>query len=86
MASLTPNAKTPAMKIYFRLILLVFAFLPVIAVGQSVYSGKITDTQTHFPILGAEVSIIGSEVRTTTNNLGYFTLNTGSDTTPYTED
>ncbi len=86
MASLTPNAKTPAMKIYFRLILLVFAFLPVIAAGQSVYSGKVTDTQTHFPISGAEVSIIGSEAQTTTNNLGYFTLNTGSGTTPDTED
>ncbi len=74
------------MKIYFRLIQFVFAFLPVIAVGQSVYSGKVTDTQTHFPISGAVVSVIGSEAQTTTNNLGYFNLNTGSDPTPETED
>ena len=74
------------MKLYFRLIQFVFALLPVIAVGQSVYSGKVTDTQTHFPIAGAVVSAIGSEAQTTTNNLGYFTLNTGSDTTPDGED
>jgi len=70
------------MKIHFRLILFVFAFLPVLAAGQSVYSGKVTDTQTHFPIAGAEVSVIGSDVRTTTNNLGYFNLNTGIETNP----
>lgn len=74
------------MKIYFPLIQLAFALLPVFAVGQSVYSGKVTDTQTHFPISGAEVSVIGSNAKTTTNNLGYFILNTGSGTTPDTED
>ena len=53
------------------------SIIPVLALGQAIYSGKIIDTNTKNPISNAEVYIQGTSVKTTTDNLGRFSFATG---------
>lgn len=60
------------------LLLLIF-FLPVITIGQTIHAGKIIDSYTKNPISGAEISFQGTNIKTTTDSEGRFSIATGVD-------
>jgi pyruvate,water dikinase len=54
----------------------VILIIPGFTVGQTVLTGKVVDTYTQNPISGVEVSLLGGNVKATTDNMGYFSLET----------
>jgi pyruvate, water dikinase len=62
--------------LFLKLLIIVF---PVTAFGQTVYSGKIIDSYTKNPVSGAEISFQGTNLKTTTDSDGRFSLATGID-------
>jgi pyruvate, water dikinase len=59
-----------------RICYLILALIPVNQWGQSIYSGRIIDTNTKNPVSNAEVSLLGSDIKATTDNIGRFSFAT----------
>ncbi len=54
----------------------------LIATGQTIYSGKVTDLVTSHPVSGAEIRIKGFQQSVLTDDFGEFRISTGNDSLP----
>lgn len=66
------------MKNTFLLTLTLLLIQPISTIGHTNYSGKVIDSYTKKPISGAEVSVPGTNLRTTTDESGFFNIITGT--------
>jgi len=55
---------------------LLFAAFPASVSGQRIYSGRVVDTYTKSPVQGAEVSVLGTNIRIVTDATGSFSFTT----------
>jgi hypothetical protein len=71
---------------FYLKILFALLIIPQFAPGQTVFSGKVVDTRNLYPVPGAEVSLLGTNVKVITDNMGNFSLITGIEDTDHQDD
>ncbi len=64
------------MRAFYLFISIVISAIPALASGQRVYSGQVIDTHTKMPVPGAEVAILGTNIKIITDAAGIFSFTT----------